>query len=162
MFLGGDNNLLVTVSEFDPYLWSDNVRCFGSTGRLGILESCNGLADRMQASHLSRTFGPPGTHYDYRTPYTLTAGKKTLHCNGIFPDVTTHSVDNRCYLTVTNHPNNRSTRKATWYQIWEAAILVNAMCVRQGKKGAFKIFSSGAPDQLLRLWKTESLLILSS
>lgn len=25
MISGGDNNLLVTVHEFDPYLWSDNV-----------------------------------------------------------------------------------------------------------------------------------------
>lgn len=47
MILGGDNNLLVTVYENDPYLWSDNVRCFGSIGGPGIAESCNGLVDRM-------------------------------------------------------------------------------------------------------------------
>ena len=73
---GGDNNLFVTVSEYDPFLWSDNVRCFGSTGGPEILESCTGLADRMDASESSKTFGPQGLPHDYLTPYTLTAGKQ--------------------------------------------------------------------------------------
>ena len=74
-FLGGDNNLLITVSEYDPFLWSDDVRCSGSTGGPGIVESCNGLADRMDASESLRSFGPHNTPHDYLTPYTLTAGK---------------------------------------------------------------------------------------
>ena len=58
-------------------------------------------------------------------------------------DVTIHSIDNRCYLKVTSHPNNRYTRTASWYQIWEGVILLNAMCIRAGKKGTFKVFSDG-------------------
>ena len=72
---GGDNNLLVTVSEFDPYLWSDNVRCFGSTAGLGTIDSCNRLADGMDASESPKRFGPQGRPHDYLTPYTLRQGK---------------------------------------------------------------------------------------
>ena len=72
---GGDNNLLVTVTEYDPYLWSDNVRCIGSTSGPEFLDSCNGLADWMDASESSKIFGPHGRHHDYLTPYTLTKGK---------------------------------------------------------------------------------------
>lgn len=68
---GGDNNLLVTVSEYDPYLWSDNVRCFGSTAGRGTIDSCNRLADGMDASESSKNFGPQDLPYDYLTPYTL-------------------------------------------------------------------------------------------
>ena len=74
---GGDNNLVVSVSEYDPILWSDNVRCFGSTGGPGIKESCNGLTDRMDASASLKRFGPQGQPHDYVTPHTLTAGKKS-------------------------------------------------------------------------------------
>ena len=35
------------------------------------------------------------------------------------------------------------------------------MCIRQGKKGAFKIFSLGAPDTTVSV-ETESMLILNS
>lgn len=74
-FLGGDNNLIIAVSEYDPFLWGDDVHCSGSTGGPGIVESCNGLADRMDASESLRSFGPHNTPHDYLTPYTLTAGK---------------------------------------------------------------------------------------
>ena len=73
---GGDNNLLVTVSEYDPYLWSDNVRCFGSTAGRGTIDSCNRLADGMDASESLKTFGPQSLPHDYLTPYTLRQGKK--------------------------------------------------------------------------------------
>lgn len=53
------------------------MRCFGSIGRSGIKESCNGLADRMEASESSKRFGPQGQPHDYVTPHTLTAGKKS-------------------------------------------------------------------------------------
>ena len=73
---GGDNNLLVAVSEFDPYLWSGNVRCFGSTAGRGTIDSCNLLADGMDASETSKSFGPQGRPHDYLTPYTIRQGKK--------------------------------------------------------------------------------------
>ncbi|KAL9135430.1 MAG: hypothetical protein Q9175_003385 [Cornicularia normoerica] len=73
---GGDNNLLISVTEYDPDLWSDNVHCFGSTDGPGIVESCNGLADRMDASKSLKSFGPQDLPHDYVTPYTLTAGEK--------------------------------------------------------------------------------------
>ena len=141
---GGDNNLFVTVSEYDPFLWSDNVRCFGSTGGPEILESCTGLADRMDASESSKTFGPQGLPHDYLTPYTLTAGKNPTVYR-MFREVTVGSIDNRCYLKITTYPNNRYTRTASWYELWEAAILINAMCIRHGKKGVFSLQSLGAP-----------------
>ena len=72
---GGDNNLIISVSEFYPQAWSDRVRCFGSTAGPGIIESCNGLADRMDASLPLKTFAPDWLPHDYATPYTLTAGR---------------------------------------------------------------------------------------
>ena len=72
---GGDNNLLMAVSEFDPYLWSNNVRCFGSMTGPGIIDSCNRLADRMDASESPKTFGPQGSPHDHLTPYTIRQGK---------------------------------------------------------------------------------------
>ena len=74
---GGDNNLLVTVGEYDPHLWSDNVRCFGSTGGVGIVQSCNLLADEMEANESPKTFGPSSRTQRQRiiTPYTRTASE---------------------------------------------------------------------------------------
>lgn len=53
------------------------------------------------------------------------------------------SIDNRCYLKVTSYPNNLYTRTASWHDIWEAAIIVNAMCIRSGKNGTFKVHLAG-------------------
>ena len=65
------------MTEFDPHLWSENVRCFGHTGGEGIVQSCNGLADRMDTSESSKIFGPSNTPHDNLTPYTqIGAGKK--------------------------------------------------------------------------------------
>ena len=72
---GGDNNLHVTVSEYDPYLWSDNVRCFGSTTGPETIDSCNRLADAMDASESDKIFGPQSRPHDYLTPYTIRQGK---------------------------------------------------------------------------------------
>ena len=143
---GGDNNLLVSVSEFDPYLWSDNVRCFGSTAGRGTIDSCNRLADAMDASESDKIFGPQSRPHDYLTPLILRQGK-TLYTADFYPrDVTGILIDNRCSLKITSQPSNRYRRRASWYQIWEGAIIVNAMCIRNGKKGAFKVFSDGAPN----------------
>ena len=81
---GGDNNLLVAVTEFDPYLWSDNVRCFGSTAGSGTIDSCNRLADEMDASESTKTFGPQGRPHDYLTPYTIRQGKSFYTAKIIF------------------------------------------------------------------------------
>lgn len=99
----------------------------------------------MDASESSKRFGPQGQPHDYDTPHTLTAGKKSyillnLSLRKIW------SIDNRFYLKITSHPNNLQTRTASWYQMWEAAILLNAMCIRHGKKGTFKVHSDGAPN----------------
>lgn len=139
---GGDDNLLVSVSEYDPYLWSDNVRCFGSAGGPGIKKSCNGLADRMDTSQSLEIFGPGGMAHDYVTPYTLTACM-SLALSDISYIVTIYSTNDRCYLTLKSGPNNLFMGITSWYEIWEVAILVNAMCIRAGKKGVFKILSVG-------------------
>ena len=55
------------------------MRCFGSTGGAGIVESCNGLTDRKDASDGRKSFGPRDLPHDYLTPYTLTADKKSPH-----------------------------------------------------------------------------------
>ena len=81
---GGDNNLLVAVSEFDPYLWSNNVRCFGSTAGRGTIDSCNRLADGMEASESPKSFGPQGRPHDILTPYTIRQGKKFYTAEKIF------------------------------------------------------------------------------
>lgn len=78
---GGDNNLMVTVSEYDPYLWSDNVRCFGSTAGRGTIDSCNKLADAMDASESPKAFGPQETPHDYLTPYTIRQGETFYTAN---------------------------------------------------------------------------------
>ena len=80
---GGDNNLRVSVSKLNHRLGSDNVRCFGNTAGPGIIECCNGLADRLDTSASYKTFGLRDLPHDYLTPYTLTAGKK-IHTKSNF------------------------------------------------------------------------------
>ena len=80
--------------------------------------------------------------HDYVTPYTLTACM-SLALSDISYIVTIYSTNNRCYLTIKSHPNNLFMGVTSWYEIWEVAILVNAMCIRAGKKGVFKILSVG-------------------
>ena len=43
--------------------------------------------------------------------------------------------------------------------MWEAAILLNAMCIRHGKKGTFKVHSDGAPN--VDILESELLLIMN-
>ena len=75
--LGGDNNLLVAVGEFDPFLWSDNVRCFGSIADSGVFKSCDLMADEMEATETPKTWGPSGQPHDYLVPETRVACKSS-------------------------------------------------------------------------------------
>lgn len=127
----GDNNLAVTVSEYDPHLWSGKVHCSGSTGGPGIIASCNNLANNMDASESLKTFGPHSQPYDYATPYTIKS-------------------DDRCYLSITVPPNRPPSRTASWHEIWEGVILVNAMCIRAGKRGVFTV-NPAEPEEHRRL-----------
>lgn len=137
------------MSEYDAFLWADNVRCFGSTGGAGIVESCNGLADRMDVSDGRKSFGPRDLPHDYVIPYTLTTGKRKSALRYIsllltYTDFS--STNNRCYLKITSHPDNLYTRTASWHRIWEYAILVNAMCIRAAKKGVFHVLAAGTSN----------------
>lgn len=51
---GGDNNLAVAVSKFTP-----NVVCSGIVrGASRIVESCQGMVDRMYAEDIALTYAP--------------------------------------------------------------------------------------------------------
>lgn len=94
----------------------------------------------MDASESMETFGPHAPPHDYVTPYTLTAGKSSRI---VLEHITINSTDNRCYLKITSNPNNIYQRTASWHDIWQAAIMVNAMCIRAGKNGVFKVHAVG-------------------
>lgn len=72
---GGDNNLSVTVSAFEPF-----VECHEHVGGPGIFESCQGIIDRMNTSHSYISFGPQsGPHGTVLLPHHLRAGKCSTH-----------------------------------------------------------------------------------
>ena len=102
---GGDNNLLVTVSDFDPYLWSENVRCFGRTAGFTTYESCNNLADWMDASEAPKIFGPQSRPHDYITPHTIRKGKDSYTAEEKPRDVNGHS--DRQSMFLENHESSQ-------------------------------------------------------
>ena len=104
---GGDNNLLVAVTEFDPYLWSDNVRCFGSTAGPGTIDSCNRLADTMDASESTKYFGPQSRPHDYLTPYTIRQGKNLYTAENNFRMFNGHS--DRQWMFLENHESSQQS-----------------------------------------------------
>lgn len=124
------------------------MHCFGRTGGPGIVESGNGLADRMDASESSRTFGPLNQPHDYLTTFTLTVCER-IHTHMSVCDVMIHLIDNRCYLSITVPPNDPHTRTASWHESWEAAILVNAICIRAGREGLFAVNSAESEHRWL-------------
>ena len=72
--LKGNGDLQVTVTRF-----VNNVHCYGSLGGPGIVNSCDGIANRMSTSSVQLTFGPI-THdnVDVVVPYGLQAGTRYL------------------------------------------------------------------------------------
>ena len=124
------------------------MHCFGRTGGPGIVESGNGLADRMDTSESSRTIGPLYQPHDYLTSFSFTACER-IHTHMSACDVAIPLIDNRCYLSITVPPNDPHTRTASWHESWEAAILVNAKWIRAGREGLFAVISAGMSGTIL-------------
>ena len=63
-------------------------------------------------------------------------------------------------MEITSHPDNRHLITATWFEIWQSVVFVNAMCIRAGKSGRFKLPSFGTFGiDFPPLWLFEDLLM---
>lgn len=132
--IGGDDNLLMYVMEYAPEFYAENVQCLGPTsGGSGIVNGCNRLADLMSASKERKDFGPQIQSPDYHTPYRVS------------------QPHNPCYVEVTSHPNNRLSIEASWLEIYEAVVMVNAMCIRSGRQGKYTIVSWEGEEHWLEI-----------
>ncbi|KAL9065078.1 MAG: hypothetical protein Q9161_008462 [Pseudevernia consocians] len=113
--IGGDNNLQVYVSEYDP----SNVRCYGRMRRPNVQASCQQIIDRMEADETNVVFGPQSDPLArVRLPYLLL------------------SDDRACKITIrTTGTGDGHTDVWTWSKMWEVAVALLGMCVREGKEG---------------------------
>lgn len=120
----------MSVSAFNP-----QVRCEGRVGGPGIVESCNNLLDTMSTSNDSYRFGTEGSLpvLDYPLPYVLKSG--TFPGDDLwFCKLTVGMVDNRCTLTITTLSSKPKAALECWKAFWSAAVAINAMCIRAGKR----------------------------
>lgn len=128
--IGGDNNLGVALAPYEPH-----VQCFdGSVGPPGStvppLNSCNAIVELMFATKDVTSFGKAGSG----------AAK-------IVPGMDA-SPDRLCVLGIdTRGP----LEDVSWYDIWQAAVAVTGMCVRDGKTGkATDLGANG--DLFITMW----------
>lgn len=143
----GDGGLALTVSRFRP-----EVRCYGSIPSDNrILAACESLADRMRTSSTTQTFGQVGTDADTVLPKKLTSDGDYI---SFFPLtvallILITNADGLCTMII-------STRTATqvdtsvWYKFWDAAVAINAMCIRKGQFGIWD--DLGKPLRFGAMW----------
>ncbi|KAM0794089.1 hypothetical protein BDR22DRAFT_895497 [Usnea florida] len=115
--LGGGNNFAVRVSKFVPKVVC-SPRPYPSD--ISVRYACGAIVDSMEASTQNRLFA----QHDIHEPGV----EESLPASYISPD----KGNPKCILRVSG---TRPRDIATWYQIWEAATAIDAMCVRKGKGG---------------------------
>lgn len=113
--IGGDNNLRVYVSKYDP----STIRCYGKMHRPDAQVSCQQLLNTMSTSELNTYFGPGSDPLaNVRVPVLLL------------------SEDHQCKITIrTTGKGAGRTDMWSWGQFWEGAVAVAGVCVREGKEG---------------------------
>lgn len=71
---GGDNNLRVILSQYDP----SDIRCYGRMSRPNILASCQEILDQMPAFNTPFEFGPSSDEgADVQLPKLLTSSRSS-------------------------------------------------------------------------------------
>lgn len=111
--LGEEGKMNVLLGKMVPH-----VLCFGAVSRSPrFRQNCQDILDTMDDSVTPRLFGPASEHQpvDVTLPLTLKAGYL-----------------NRCIVEITT-----SGQPDVWKFInaWETVQTINAMCIRQGRKG---------------------------
>lgn len=148
---GGDNNLNVVVSGYEPH-----VRCDKSSAKGPPWESCLLILADMAATWDRKVFGVKSQdarvevnlpfYYkasELKRPFPLhNSSSLSMHQKPDFyalPPFLSVQVDARCQLEIGIAGKSTST---SWYEIWEAASALAAMCVRAHEKGG-KAFGIG-------------------
>ena len=128
---GGDNNLAVILSTYEP-----NIRC-GRVETFGDAPSCGTILAEMPASTGDLRFGPddiPGVQEPL--PQLFTGGKLILRYCVLYPSNRDCIGDHSCLLRLFSATGRADS--TSWYSIWEAAEATFARCARDRKSGSFR------------------------
>lgn len=125
---GGDNNLAVAVSAYEP-----KVQCYGTIDPPGLLGSCQNIVDKMDASTTLLTLTTSGANDAAITlPYTLESGgyASNLMRPSRAADILVE--DKRCVMIIRTIGGQDTY---TWRKFWEVAVALTGMCVRTDRNG---------------------------
>lgn len=144
---GRENHLQVSLQKSVP-----TAICYGIM-LPSLRSSCANIVDTMPYDRYKNLFGPSDDpRVTVELPLTLTSGTFILCLNTVFavlPPTPRESLhvhhskveiiltppiaDHLCQMTIsTSGPSDQ----AKWYDIWQAAMQLNQICVRSGKKGS--------------------------
>ena len=114
-------------------------------GVFGPRETCSTIIDDMEVSKVSETFGPKGEPAPQVTlPVSIKSSKSF--------NLKSYLLGSSSYLTATFQGDGKSSVRlfgtldtTSWYDIWEAVVLVYSVCARHGKGGSVKGLGMSRP-----------------
>lgn len=112
------------------------IRCKSfSPAQQPVTEACATILSTMQATEEKLIFGPAGASGVQEVlPRLLTDRKKRLSIKRYFsPSYLYFKATGRCSLYIRYTPG--FSDRASWYDLWAAAVAVDGMCARSGKTG---------------------------
>lgn len=138
-FPDSGNDLAVGVMKFKP-----SVVCspqpFGRDAR--VLGACEAIVDKLKVSKDLELFSNPGFHSrdsDIALPLSYTApgegSADPLYDLTKVSKLTKNPKEPICILRLTG---TRPRNVGSWFAIWETAVAITAMCIRQGKGGSWE------------------------
>ncbi|KAF6220745.1 hypothetical protein HO133_003178 [Letharia lupina] len=117
--IGGDNNLAVIMSAYQP---PSAIQC---SGKFRAMSSCQDVLEGMPVTTEKEAFGPstdPTTQV--LLPQAVESGEMI---NG-------PPYDTFCLLRIVD--NSTTSDTAAWYEFWEATTAIWSACVRHGQGGS--------------------------
>ena len=142
---GVGSNLIVTVRAYTP----PSIVCEDlPLVQRPFTSACATILSTMPVDQHEMVFGEadlPGVHVGL--PVVLTERKKSSLPFGIRTLwLITFTATERCTIIVSSHPGQRD--RISWYELWEAAVAMDGMCVRSSMRGALAPFLGKMPQTL--------------
>lgn len=133
------NDLAVGVMKFEPSVVCSPQR-FQRDAR--VLGACETIVDKLKASKDLEIFSNRGFQSgdsDIVLPLSYTApgegSADHLYSFTKLNKLTKNAKEPMCILRLTG---TRPRNSGSWYVIWETAVAITAMCIRQGKGGSWE------------------------
>ena len=106
-----------------------------------VLGACEAIVDKLKASKDLEPFSYRGFHSgdsDIALPLSYTApgegSADHLYDLTKYSKLTKNAKEPMCILRLIG---TRPRNAGSWYEIWETAVAITAMCIRQGKGGSW-------------------------